>query len=224
MSFDLGFTQSDLWRGAILVTIAHSIFTSGHPELAHEQSWDPPNYNVQDSQGSLGTVTFGDEGTVAAFFDLHSPRNPLATQEPYKVDDRLAEMPTNLRALAREEALQYLLQDYKGEKVPLITATFWSEGDRLVAAEPWPSLLTNGGHLVESHLRPVQEAIREWQSQYGFSPAQVSLLRSLFERKLATENGSVVLTPAERNSLVTGGDEGLELSRELLSSIGITIP
>jgi hypothetical protein len=224
MPFDLGFTRSDLWRGTILATIAHGIFTAGHPELAHEQSWDPPNYNLQDSQGSLGTITFGQEGTVGIFFDLHSPRNPLSIEAAYDLDERLAEMPAPLRALANEEALQYVLQDYRGENIPLITAALWSEDDRLIAAEPWSSVLSNGGHLIQSHLRPTEEAVSEWRTQYGFNPAQVELLRSLFDRKLPPGNRPVVLAATEMGVLLEGGAEGLELSRDLMAQVGITVP
>ena len=224
MVYHSDFNPSDLWRGCVLATIAHSIFIAQHIELAAEQSWDGSNYNVQDSQGSLGTVTFGEEGTVGTFFDSHSSLNPFSTEKAYELSEMLAEMPPGLRALADREALQYLLQDYKGKEVPIITATFWSENGRLVAAEPWQSVFSNGGHLVRTQLGSTEDAMPVWKSNYGFNEAEVGLLRSLFVRRVSAQTESVVLTALEKDVLLEGGSQGLELSRELFAAVSIIVP
>lgn len=223
MPYSSDHTTSQLWEGCILATIAHAIFIAQHPELGHEQSWDGLNYNIQDSQGALGTITFGDEGTVGAFFDSHSSRNPFAAGVAADLDERFAGMPSALRALAERETLQYLLQDFDGNNVSLVTAAFWSEKTRLVAAEPWPDVISNGAHLIQFQLRPVDEAIVAWQSHYGFNATEVELLRSVYERKISTGKERVVLTDTEKEILRKGDSQGLRLSRDLLAGISIAV-
>lgn len=214
-------TTSQLWEGCILATVAHAIFIAQHPELAHEQSWDGLNYNIQDSQGALGTITFGDGGTVGAFFDSHSSRNPFTSGCAADLDERFAGMPSALRALAEREALQYLLQDFQGNNVSLVTAAFWSEKTRLVAAEPWPDVISHGAHLIQVQLCPLHEAIVAWQSHYGFNATKLKLLRFVCERKMSAGKKPVALTDSEKEILREGGSQGLQLSRDLLAGVSI---
>jgi hypothetical protein len=224
MIFRSVFNASYLLRGCWLATIAHAIFLVQHVELANEQSWDGTNYNIQDTQGSLGTVSFAKEGVVAAFFDLHSPRNPLTSKIAYDLNARLVEMPPDLREVAEREALQYLIQDFKGADVPVITAIFWEEGGTLVSTEPWSDVLSNGAHLIETQLQPAAEAINTFRSHYGFSQTQIELLQSLFARKVAAGDASLALSAEEKAALSKAGSEDTEESRSLLAGIAIEVP
>jgi hypothetical protein len=189
----------------------------------NEQSWDGANYNVQDSQGTLGTITFAGDSVVAAFFDAHSSRNPFSHDALYKLEDRLAEMPPDLRAIAEQQTLQYLLQDYQGSETPVITSCFWSEAANLVAGEPWEAVLNHGAHLVRVQLLPVERAVQRLQVQYEFSTAEVGLLRSLFDRKLAAGNSLVTMTTQDKELLTAKGSTGIEQALELLDSIATRI-
>jgi hypothetical protein len=224
MIFRLDSSPTELWRGCVLATIAHAIFTVHSPELANEQSWDGVNYSIQDSQGSLGTVTFAKVGTVAAFFDSHSRRSPFSSEEEYDLSARLAEMPADLSALAESEALQYLIQEYHGTDVPVITTVFWSEAGQLVAAEPWQDVFSNGGHLVRTQLQAIDKAIDVWRAHYALTAAQVELLGTLFARKLSAGEGQIALVNREKKVLLEQGSEGLEQSRDILAGLAITVP
>lgn len=216
--------SGDLWRGCVLSTIVHAVWLVRHPELAHEQSWDGLNYNVQDTMGSLGTVTFGTEGTVGAFFDSHSPRSPFRTGARRESSELLARMPAPLRALADGETLQYLLQEFDGEVQPIITAAFWTEADDLVAAEPWEDVLTNGGHLIQTQLLEPAAALKEWQKHYSLSPGQGELIWSLFSRKMADPHDKVLLTDSEASAIFEPNAPGTEEAKSLLQQIGLMIP
>jgi hypothetical protein len=224
MIFQSEFSPSDLQKGCWLATIAHAIFVAQHVELANEQSWDETNYNIQDTQGSLGTVSFAQKGVVGAFFDLHSPRNPVTSEMPYDLNALLAEMPRELKDVAEREPLQYLIQDFKGTDVPVITAIFWEASGRLVSNEPWPNVISNGAHLIETQLQPEAEAINIFRSHYGFSQIQIELLQSLFARKVAAGDASLILSAEERAALSKEGSEGIEESRALLAGIAIEVP
>jgi hypothetical protein len=223
MTFDLKVSSTELWRGCVLATIAHAIFTAHHPELTNEQSWDGVNYNVQDSEGSLGTVTFAPGGTVGAFFDSHSRRNPISSKQSYDLATRLTEMPAEMKAIAENDTLQYLLQDHEGAQVPIVTAAFWTVDDHLVAAEPWPDVFANGAHLIQTQLKSTDEAIDTWRNHYGLSTRQVESLRSLFATKISVPDAAITLSETEKAALLEQGSEGLEQSRELLAELNIVV-
>ena len=54
-------------NGCILSGIAHAIAVAKFPEISYEHSWDGINYNIQNSEGIRGTITFGKKLCVAAF-------------------------------------------------------------------------------------------------------------------------------------------------------------
>jgi hypothetical protein len=219
--------KTRLWLGAILGSIAHAISVSKYPEISNEQSWDGTNYSVQDSMGSRGTIAFAGEtgeDIVGVFFDANSSRNPFRSEVvDYSVDRFLMGMPTHLHKLAYEEALQYVLQDYRGVVMPVITAAFWSKGDRLEASEPWQQVFENGAHLIRIQLMELSQALSEWQEAYDLSSSQVALAQSLFDRKIATPDRPITLDSRERDILLAEAtsDEGIDESRASFAEIGI---
>jgi hypothetical protein len=217
-----------LWPGAILGAIVHAIAVTQYPEISNEQSWDGDNYNVQDSMGSRGTISFSGDDLVGVFFDDDSPRNPFNSEDDgdYDLEVFLEGMPDGLRQLARERALQYVLQDYEGAAQPIITAAFWSRGERLAAAEPWQEVFDNGAHLVRIQLMETEEAFDEWQEQYELSDEQMALARSVFERKMADPTAPLKLEGRELELLTSWAEseEGMKECRESFGEIGISLP
>jgi hypothetical protein len=196
-----------------------------YPLLSHEQSWKGMNYSVQDSMGSRGTVAFGDGRFVALVFDDKSAANPFRSKAPYSVEHVLGSVPPERSELA-ERASRYLLQNYDGKSVPVITAAFW-DGERTVeAAQPWADVVSNGARLLRRQLMPPEEALREWDEYYEMSPAQLDLARALCRRRLDAADGSLPLSDAEWATIVAGseGDDGLKESRESLGEIGFVAP
>ncbi|HLL02562.1 MAG TPA: hypothetical protein VK539_18415 [Myxococcaceae bacterium] len=215
-----------LWEGVILGSVIHAIMVARYPELAHEQSWDGTNYNVQDSMGSRGTVSFSGNRVVGAFFDAKSPRNPFQSDGAYDVTKASRKMPSEHRRLAEGETFQYLLQEYQGKTVPIVTAAFWNEGPRLTAAEPWRLVYENGAHLLRRQLMEMDMALAEWRQAYGMSAPQFELARKLFEQKILNPGAPIVLSVDESLVVQAGaqGPEGLDTSRESFAEIGITLP
>jgi hypothetical protein len=215
-----------LWEGAILGSIVHAIMTARYPELAHEQSWDGMNYNVQDSMGSRGTVSFSDRRVVGAFFDAKSTRNPLQSESAYDLAKVLRAVPSEHLRLAQTEALQYLLQDYRGATVPVVTAIFWNVGDRMAAAEPWQQVYEHGAHLLRIQLLDADSALQEWAQAYNMSAGQLALAQRIFELKRQKPEAPVALGDDALAVLQVDakGSEGLDASREAFAEFGITLP
>lgn len=212
--------------GAVLASIVHAIMIAQVPEMAHEMSWDGEVYNLQDSMGSRGTVAFSEKGLVGVFFDKDSPRNPFLPGVGNDFQAYFEGMPDELYSLAFDDALQYILDEYEGQDLPVITAAFWGAGGRLAAVEPWPEVYKNGAHMVRIQLMEADEALTEWQLEWEMPPRLVALARSIFERKMRSPNETLTLSAEDRDLIAEGAeaDGGMDASRESFSEIEIVLP
>jgi hypothetical protein len=218
--------RSALWRGVVMGTIAHAIWVAPNPSLAVLQQWDGRNYTVNDVASARGTITFAEDCMVAAFRDersRHRAAPPRRGAGQYAAEYYFQGAPAEVLMLARNEALQYLFDDWQGGAEPVITAAFWSEGPMLTATEPWTAVLEHGAHLLQLQLLPPERGIPAWEQAYELSPEQRVLLGHLSERRLAQPDGVVAMTPAECQALTAVGDAGIEESRELLAAVGISV-
>src|SRR5712692_7036912 len=96
-------------------------------------------------------------------------------------------------------AIRSMLSGFAGS----ITASFWSEGDALRGVEPWNSVVRHGAHLVRIETMPIGQAIPALKEDYGFDQQRLTILRSLFRRRLAIRRGYVVATGRERQAIET---------------------
>lgn len=212
-----------LWRGVILATIGHALWIAANPQFSYELSWDGINYNRQDSQGTRGTITFASRGVVGVFRDDHSRRIPWQQRTPYTLNSFFAGIPPNLMELAHEETLHYMLDTHNGQVSPVITAAFWSDEQQITAAEPWPSVLEHGGHMITIELMTTEAGIAAWQAQYRWNDAETRLFASLFTRCMRMEE-PVAVTSEEWRFITSDGTQGVEDTHLLLEGLGFILP
>ncbi len=168
------------------------------PDFARFLSWDGKNYVLNNADGTYGAITFVGAGVVGVFFDSESSRNPYVSNGRYDIDAYFRGMPSPLRSIAETRTLRYNRQVYRGETVPMVTAAFWSEGDYLTAAFPWPDVFRNGAHIVRVELlEDAEAALQEWQDSYQCSPDELAFACSLFYRRTADPSTPLVLSASE---------------------------
>lgn len=220
------FSKTRLYEGAILCTIAHAIWVMAHPLLAGEKGWDGPNYYLTNGSGDYGAITFTEQIAVGAFFDVHSTRSPHRDDADgrYHPSRYFSAAPPEVWDLAQREALEYLRFAFLDPELPLVTAVFWSEGERLIAGEAWPEVVAHGGHLIETHLLPVGQAILALQQNHRFTDDQVGVLGEVYRRKIAQPGAVTHLTRDEERIVLSYGDAGREASVAILAAIGIRFP
>ena len=212
---NLNWNRESIWQGCILASIAHAIMVAHYPELANEHSWDDINYNVQDSSGARGTITFHPKHFVGAF------RNENSEREYIEALDYLNSAPEEVNQLAVNETLQYLLDEIDGETVPVITTAFWGVDAGVYANDKFEDFIENGGFLIEIQTKDIVTAIIEWKEYYEMSKSQFNLLRSIFERKISNPEGEIILTEGEIRMIGIYDEEGINQSRISFEEIGI---
>jgi hypothetical protein len=207
--------------GAILASLAHACFVMAKPILSNEQYWDGNDYCVEDSAGSFGTVTFLGDDMVGVFFSANSGNNPLKSDQDYDLNRYLAGMSANYRQIAQDGALKFMLQDYRGSEVPVVTASLWGNSEKMFGSGTWQELLSNGAHLIRRQVLRPEQAITEWKAYYDLSPPQVALVTDLFARRTAAASLPITLTDHDREVLMQSGTAGVAQVRELLAAIQI---
>ena len=161
---------------------------------------------------------------VAAFSDVHSLHSPFRSGEIRDPEALFAGAPAEVVTLARETTLHYLLDKIDGKVTPVVTAAFWSQGNDLIAAEDWDSVIEHGAHLLKAELLEPYDAFQFLREDYEMPEPQIELVQTLFERKLASPDSTLVLTASEKTVLTAEGVDGMAEARELLASVGIVLP
>ena len=216
--YKLHIDREQLWQGCILNSIANAIFVAHDPDLSHESSWDGCNYSMQDSQGGRGTITFHPDYTIACLQDVNSER----MDEWIDATNYFEGAPSEVLEIAKEEALQYVLEEVEGETMPFITAAFWIEESGAYSIDSFEEVEEHGGFLLEIPLLDMESAMERLEEEYELTEEQIELLQLVYERKIKNPNEEIMLSKEEVAMIGTDDSEGLEVSKVSFKEMNIT--
>ena len=219
---EINWKKEQLWKGCILASIAHAIMVAHYPELSNEHSWDGINYNVQDSEGVRGTITFGLEYCVGAFCNYNSDRIKML-KNTSMVEDYFRSVPKEIINIAENEALQYLLEEVDGENIPIITTMFWGGREKFFGIDSLEDMYYNGVFLLKRQLLEFENAIESWIEYYDMSSQQSELLKAIFNRKIYTKSQNIILSKEDIQKIGTIDANGLMESKQSFKEIGIIL-
>lgn len=214
--FKLPISKETLWQRCILTSISHAISTANNPDFSYEHSWDGLNYNLQDSHGTRGTITFYHQLVVAAFRNERSER----LYETKNAMAYFADAKEEAKLIAKNETLQYLLEENDGCIKPLITTVFWGEKD-VYSCDDYEAFTSQSGDMLTIQFMEFDKAVEALIEVHDFSTKQTQLLLSLYERKIDNPEVEIVMTRSEISMLESEDEEGLEESEVLFNELGI---
>jgi len=215
--YKLHIDKEGLWNGCILKSIADAIFVAHAPDFAHESSWDGINYSMQDSQGGQGTITFHPKYTIVCLQDVNSER----IDDWIDAANYFEGAPLEVIEIAKEEALQYVLEEVEGETVPFITTAFWIEDSGAYSIDSFEEMEEHGGFLLEIPLLDTGSAIERLEEEYELTEEQIELLQLVYERKIKNPNEEIKLSKEEAAMIGTDDSEGLEVSKASFEEMNI---
>ncbi|TVX93169.1 hypothetical protein [Paenibacillus agilis] len=215
--YTLDMNKEQIRNGCILAALAHAMMVAHYPELSHEHSWDGVNYNVQDSSGTRGTITFDEKWIIAAFQKEESDR--LNHNDWYSNGSKSA--PDEVVQIAANETFQYLLDEISGSLVPSISAVFWGDDKNIYSPDNQDDLLLHGGDIILNQLSEFEESLESWIKYYEMNTEQIELLTMLYYKKINNPSESIYLTVKEIKMLGTTDEEGLRESKESFDELGI---
>lgn len=209
-----------IWKGCVIASIAHAIMVAHYPEIDNEHSWDGINYNVQDSSGARGTITFQTNYYIGAFRDDRSERLALGPTFRNAID-YFNGASQQMIELAKQETLQYLLDEVDDKIMPLITTAFWGTENDTFSNDTFEEMFCNGGFLIQRQTMESESSIEEWKKYYDMSKQQCDLLRSIYKQKVDQPNHILILSKNKIAMIGTDDEEGLNESKISFSEIGI---
>lgn len=206
---EININPKQLYEGCIQAAITHAVAVGMYPELNYEHSWDGINYCMNDSQGCRGAITFHNEYIIAVFQDTDSV--DLNTDSLAFFDGA----PEEIIEIAASEALQYVLEEVDGVTKPVITAAFWGTWNKLNSVLSFDDILKKGGHIIRTQLLPYNDAMSEWCDYYDLDSKQISLIQKLFDAKISSNGGEIILHGDEMKFLYGDLEECLVSLGEL---------
>ena len=189
--FEINVAPQKLYEGCIQAVITHAVAVGKYPEFNYEHSRDGIKYSMNDSQGCIATITFHDAYILGVFQDIH------------KVDwgkdalDFFEGASEDMIQIAKDEALQYVLEDVEGVAKPVVTAAFWGTWKQLFSTQSLADIVDNGGHIIHTQLLPYNAAVDEWCEYYDLDTKQVNLINRLFDKKIASNGDTVTLLDSD---------------------------
>lgn len=200
-----------LYKGCILASIAHAVAVSKFPNLDFEHSWDGINYSMNDGQGCRATITFHPKAIIAVFQNLES----LNTSKEFNFYFEGAS--EEIKEIATNEALQYVLDNVDGKIKPVITGAFWGGWDSLFSNQILEEIIRAGGYILNYQLMDYEKALTAWSNNYELDAEQIALVDKLYKMKISSKTETITLTEMEIKCL-TGN---LEECRTSLNELNI---
>ncbi len=167
-----------LYEACILSSLTHAVAVGMYPELNYEHSWDKINYSMNDSEGCRATITFHKNYIIAVFQDsrcLDANVNAL---------DFFEGASQEIIELAKNETLQYVLENVDGIVKPVISTAFWGDWNELYSVIPFDEIVDKGAHIITVQLLPFKEAMEEWSDHYDLDESQIKFIKYLFDKKI----------------------------------------
>lgn len=228
-------TVAQLRRGILLGCIANALYLTTSEGHWSGIQWEGDTYLEDNEQGERWAAAFTSQGAVAVFHSSESDRNPWSQGRLlYDQARYFRGMPDTLRP-AKERALSWMINfDYGlgGPDAP-ITAAMWADGEQFTANEPWEAVFYNSLWACRKQLCPFSVALIEWQDEFDLNDEGVAVLRSLYQRRLASAEATIPVEPWECETIMRGrqvstpatlrDDPGLLAARDALASVGIAL-
>ncbi len=186
-----GITKDLLYNYCLLRSIAYATSNAICSDLNYESSWEEFNYSMNDTCGSMGTITFKDNMVFGAF------RND-SMGEIEDLEGALEEVPAELREIARTYTLQYLL--FKGENdevAPSVSTILWAVEDKIYILHNQEEFYELGGGFLEYMTEGFEAYTEAVEEYFEFSESQLDFVRLIYDRKINNPKEKIFIAREE---------------------------
>src|SRR4051794_32241836 len=238
-------TVRQLRRGIIFGTLLRVVMTPPGEAPSDTYHWEGQSLRLVDYSELRGCIAFTPDQIVGAFFNAESERSPFGEDviPPYDAEEFFAAAAAEVLAIARRDVLPHLV-DWLGDPpvahaaymngttdqlddslfAPVITAAFWSEGNRLTAGEPWSDVYLHGAAILRQELSDPEVILAEILRDGEMSDEQANLIMRLYDRRLECTDLPMHLGLEEYNHLRVRSERQRDSAGALLAAIEILLP
>lgn len=194
MKHKLSYSSEQIRRGCVLAMCVHIAAIPRMPNIACENSWDNVSYSFQSYESTDGTITISKDSGMIVGALRNNDRKRIIDYPSKNAMDYYADASEEVKALAQNETLQYLLMLYEQKKsmiflkrpdivVPVITTAFWSESDEIYSSDSEKDFFENGGDYIENICLPQDKLLEVFSSDYGLTDKELEFAMLLFDLK-----------------------------------------
>jgi hypothetical protein len=198
-----------LYEACILSSLTHAVAVGMYPELNYEHSWDKINYSMNDSEGCRATITFHKNHIITVFQDSSCVNADVDALDFFEG------APKEIIELAKNETLQYVLENVDGIVKPVISSAFWGDWNELYSIIPFDEVVDKGAHIITVQLLPFKEAMEEWSDYYELDEDQIEFIKLLHEQKIKENKDNITLSNDDIKYLYGDVEECLISLREM---------
>ena len=123
--------------------------------------------------------------------------------------------PKEIIELAKNETLQYVLENVDGIVKPVISTAFWGDWNELYSVIPFDEIVDKGAHIITVQLLPFDEAMDEWSDYYELDENQIKFIKLLHEQKIKENKYNINLSNDDIKYLYGDVEECLNSLREM---------
>ncbi len=208
-------SYKNILENTIIASVSHAIMVSTYPELNYEHSWDGINYNYNDGEGTRMTISFEENYCVGGICNFNYPY--IKDLNKY-----LEGVPKDIKDTFIDETSQYLLEEIDGKTIPVLTTMFWFKKDKINFVGKYEDFLMNGGNILEEFSIEKQKYFEKCEEYYEMNFNQISLLKSIVEKKFRNIKHDIYLSPKEVK-MIGGNKKNLYESQESFKELDIYI-
>ncbi len=209
-----------LWEGCILASCVHSVMLTEYPFTLREHAWSGELYMTETSEGKAALVFDEKKGLVLGMFCLYaSERNGLVITEQY-AGSHYREAPSDIQEMAL--MLSQLFEEGEEEKkLPYVTTGFWQEDGQILSRDDEEDWLIHGGRILERQMATFEESMPYYEEICSMDERRVEIAERIYRERIASHEGSVMLTKEEIEVLREAGPYNMEICQETFEQCGV---
>lgn len=190
-------TPGTVYERCILAAAFHGVANGKFPMLAAEQSWEwghIKNYSFQDLEGIRGTMSFKDDHFVCM---LRNERS-FISGEKRLLQEFFRGADEDIRRLAAEETMQYLLTDMGGKTVPSASAAFYGSGADIFSRQTEDEILAISENVIAPYICSESEAAAHWKNYNELTDGQAALADRIYRLRLQSSGHTIPVFPVTK--------------------------
>jgi len=167
---------SKIKENCILDAIVHALQNCIYPYFDYEKSWCDSNFSIINSEGTRATITFKSSYIVIGIrsdgiknYYGDSDDNPLVKFAPQ-----------NVRDIATQQTLQYLLVERNDITIPTISAFLWIYDSKAVSFQSYSELMNSGLETIDYLLFGKDKLMDYWKEYYEINENQINFAFEMY--------------------------------------------
>ncbi len=210
-------SKNHIFKGAIVSSVFHAIMMCTYPLFNYQHSWDGGNYSAIDDNNIRGTISFCGDICVGV---IRNEETKVYVGEDV-LNDLFLNYPKHVLNLAKDEALQYMLEENELGINPHVSLAFWCDENYMYTNFSWDEMRKRGLDLFSPCLLSEDLCFEYWVEYYAMNQDKIDDIKKFVSDKITNFDKTIVLKSDEIPFL--NQDSINDECRESFAELGIIL-